>query len=87
MAGLTDDLAALIASEAQARVKTQARTKEGDQDEVAGTKAEIAGGRGATGRRAVGARPDHRLRAGRRHRGQPAAASRPGGARRCRWRR
>jgi multidrug resistance efflux pump len=43
VAGLTDDLAALVASETQARVKTQARTKEGDQDEVAGTKAQIAG--------------------------------------------
>ena len=42
VAGLTDDLAALVASESQARFKTQARTKEGDQDEVAGTKAQIA---------------------------------------------
>ena len=42
VAGLTDDLAALTASESQARVKTQARTKDGDQDEVARTKAEIA---------------------------------------------
>ena len=42
VAGLTDDLAALTANESQARVKTQARTKDGDQDEVARTKAEIA---------------------------------------------
>jgi multidrug resistance efflux pump len=42
VAGLTNDLAALTASESQARVKTQARTKDGDQDEVARTKAEIA---------------------------------------------
>ncbi|HEX6017772.1 MAG TPA: HlyD family secretion protein [Burkholderiaceae bacterium] len=42
LATLTDELAALTASEAQARVKTQARTKEGEQDEVARTKAEIA---------------------------------------------
>ena len=42
VAGLTDDLAALVASESQARFKTQARTKDGDQDEVAGTKAQIA---------------------------------------------
>jgi len=43
VAGLKDDLAALVASESQARFKTQARTKDGDQDEVAGTKAQIAG--------------------------------------------
>jgi len=42
LAQLTDDLASLAASEAQARLKTQSRTKEGDQDEVARTKAEIA---------------------------------------------
>ena len=42
VAGLTDDLAALTANESQARVKTQARTKDGDQDEVASTKAQIA---------------------------------------------
>jgi len=42
VAGLTGDLAALTATETQARVKTQARTKDGDQDEVARTKAEIA---------------------------------------------
>jgi multidrug resistance efflux pump len=42
VAGLTNDLAALTANESQARVKTQARTKDGDQDEVARTKAEIA---------------------------------------------
>ncbi len=42
VASLTDDLAALTASEAQARTKTSARTKEGEQDEVARTKAEIA---------------------------------------------
>ena len=42
VASMTDDLAALNASEVQARVKTQARTKDGDQDEVARTKAEIA---------------------------------------------
>jgi multidrug resistance efflux pump len=41
VAGLTDDLAALTASESQARLKTGARTKDGDQDEVARTKAEI----------------------------------------------
>jgi multidrug resistance efflux pump len=43
VAGLTDDLAALVAGESQARFKTQARTKDGDQDEVASTKAQIAG--------------------------------------------
>jgi len=42
VASLTDELAALSASEAQARTKTKARTKEGEQDEVARTKAEIA---------------------------------------------
>jgi len=42
VAQLTDDLASLTASEAQARLKTQSRTKDGDQDEVARTKAEIA---------------------------------------------
>jgi len=42
VASMTDDLAALNASESQARVKTNARTKDGDQDEVARTKAEIA---------------------------------------------
>jgi len=42
VAQLTDDVASLTASEAQARLKTQSRTKDGDQDEVAGTKAEIA---------------------------------------------
>ena len=42
VASMTEDLAALHASEAQARLKTQARTKDGDQDEVARTKAEIA---------------------------------------------
>jgi len=42
VAGLKDDLNALVASETQARVKTQARNKEGDQDEVASTKAQIA---------------------------------------------
>jgi multidrug resistance efflux pump len=42
VASTTDDLAALTASEAQARTKTRARTKEGEQDEVARTKAEIA---------------------------------------------
>lgn len=39
---LTDELVAVDANVMQARVKTQARTKEGDQDEVARTKAEIA---------------------------------------------
>ena len=42
LATLTSELAALAATEAQARVKTQARTAEGDQDEVARTRAEIA---------------------------------------------
>jgi len=42
VAGLKDDLNALVASETQARLKTQARTKDGDQDEVASTKAQIA---------------------------------------------
>ncbi|HEY6510387.1 MAG TPA: HlyD family secretion protein [Burkholderiaceae bacterium] len=42
VASLTGELAAITAGEAQARVKTQARTKDGDQDEVARTKAEIA---------------------------------------------
>ena len=42
VAQLTDDLASLSANESQARLKTQSRTKEGDQDEVARTKAEIA---------------------------------------------
>jgi multidrug resistance efflux pump len=42
VAGLTSELAALSAGEAQARFKTGARTKDGDQDEVARTKAEIA---------------------------------------------
>jgi multidrug resistance efflux pump len=42
VAQLTDDLASLAASESQARLKTQSRTKDGDQDEVARTKAEIA---------------------------------------------
>jgi multidrug resistance efflux pump len=42
VASMTDDLAGLNASEAQARLKTNARTKDGDQDEVARTKAEIA---------------------------------------------
>jgi multidrug resistance efflux pump len=42
VASMTDDLAGLTASEAQARLKTNARTKDGDQDEVARTKAEIA---------------------------------------------
>ncbi|HSB21755.1 MAG TPA: HlyD family secretion protein [Burkholderiaceae bacterium] len=42
VAQLTDDLASLTASESQARLKTQSRTKDGDQDEVARTKAEIA---------------------------------------------
>src|SRR5262245_1418472 len=42
VASLKDELAALSASESQARVKTQARTKDGDQDEVAQTKAQIA---------------------------------------------
>jgi len=42
LATLNDELAALTAAESQARVKTQARTKDGEQDEVARTKAEIA---------------------------------------------
>jgi multidrug resistance efflux pump len=42
VATLGDELAALTAAEAQARIKTQARTKDGDQDEVARNKAEIA---------------------------------------------
>jgi multidrug resistance efflux pump len=42
VAGLTSELAAVRAAEAQAREKTNARTTEGDQDEVARTKAEIA---------------------------------------------
>ena len=42
VAQLTDDIASLTASESQARLKTQSRTKDGDQDEVARTKAEIA---------------------------------------------
>jgi multidrug resistance efflux pump len=39
---LAGELAAVVASEAQAREKTNARTKDGDQDEVARVKAEIA---------------------------------------------
>jgi multidrug resistance efflux pump len=39
---LTDELAAVDAGVSQARVKTLARTKDGEQDEVARTKAEIA---------------------------------------------
>jgi multidrug resistance efflux pump len=42
VAGYTNELNALAAGEAQARVKSQARTKDGEQDEVARTKAEIA---------------------------------------------
>lgn len=42
LAALSDESTALAAVESQARVKTQARTKDGDQDEVARTKAEIA---------------------------------------------
>ncbi|HTP72514.1 MAG TPA: HlyD family secretion protein [Burkholderiaceae bacterium] len=42
VASLSDEIAALNASETQAVVKTQARTKDGEQDEVARTKAEIA---------------------------------------------
>lgn len=39
---ITSEIVAVDASVAQARVKTRARTKDGDQDEVARTKAEIA---------------------------------------------
>jgi multidrug resistance efflux pump len=42
VAGYTSELAALAAGESQARVKSQARTTDGDQDEVAQTKSEIA---------------------------------------------
>jgi multidrug resistance efflux pump len=41
VANYTGELASLTASEAQARTKTQARTKDGEQDEVAQTKAAI----------------------------------------------
>jgi len=39
---ITSEIVSVDASVAQARVKTKARTKDGDQDEVARTKAEIA---------------------------------------------
>ena len=42
VANLSNELASLVASEAQAKAKTGARTKEGEQDEVAQAKALIA---------------------------------------------